>query len=123
MPVLDRPAAPTHHLAGAAFTSLATPGRGGARTSVWSVRLSPGHPAATHRLTHGESFVALEGRAVVHLAGVRHEVRAGQVIVVPEDTPFSIEAVDGEFEALCVLPEGGQALMDGGAPFTPPWAQ
>ena len=123
MPVIDRPMTPTHHLAGAAFTSLATPRRGGARTSVWSVRLSPGHPPVPHQLTRGETFIALEGNAVIHLDGVRHDARAGQVIIVPELTPFSIEAVEGDFEALCILPDGGQAFLDGSEPFIPPWAR
>src|SRR3954469_1677003 len=98
MPVTDRPTTPTHPLAGAAFTSLATPSHGGARTSVWSGRLSPDHAPVPHQPTRCGTFIPPAGNPVLHLAAGRHEAHAGQVIVVPELTPFSIEAIGGEFE-------------------------
>jgi hypothetical protein len=43
---------------------------------------------------------------------------------VPARTPVSLAAAGGEpVVALAYLPVGGQALLDGGEPFTPPWAQ
>jgi mannose-6-phosphate isomerase-like protein (cupin superfamily) len=123
MPVLSRPAAPTHELPGACFTSLATPTTGSVDTSVWEVRLSPDHPAATHQLTRQEVFVILEGHGHATLAGVDHPLEAGSVLIVPAHTPFGI-ASSGEADlvALCCFPADGQAIMGNADPFTPPWA-
>ena len=124
MAVIKRPTEPTHRLPGAEFTSLATPGRSDAATSVWVVRLAPGHGGLPHQLTAGETFVALDGQARVNLAGTAALLRAGDSLVVPPGVEFSIEADgDSAFEAVCVLPFGGQAVTAGGEPFTPPWAE
>ena len=123
MPLLNRPTEPTHRLPGATFTSLATPSRGTEDVSVWALRLSPGHPGTPHQLTRQEVFVALSGAASAVVGDERHHVRAGDALVVPAGVPFAIEAVgDQDFEALCCLPVGGQAVIGDGEPFTPPWA-
>ena len=123
MPVLSAPSSPTHSLPGARFTSLATPRRGSTDTSVWRVELSPGTPATPHQLTREEVFVILSGRARVRLGDDEREATAGDAIVVPRDTPFSIEAAgDQPVHALCCMPVGGQARLAGGDPFVPPWA-
>jgi quercetin dioxygenase-like cupin family protein len=123
MPVITRPDTPTHTLPGATFTSLATPSNGSNDTAVWEVRLSAGHPATTHRLTRQEVFVVLDGSGCAQLDGVQHPLAAGSVLVVPPDTDFAIEATgDDPLVALCCLPVGGQAIIGGAEPFTPPWA-
>ncbi len=124
MPVLTRPTASTHALTGAQFTSLATPSSGSLDTAIWEVRLAPGHEGAPHRLTRQEVFVVLSGEGVATLDGEPHAVGAGSVIVVPVATPFSLAAEGSEeLVALCCLPVGGQAVVDGAEPFTPPWAE
>lgn len=123
MPVLAAPTGPTHTLGDTSFTSLATPSLGSTDVSVWRVRIPAGPPGVPHRLTREEVFVVLEGRAAVELAGRRSEVGTGGVVIVPPHTDFSLAAAGDEpLHALCVLPTGGQALMPGGEPFTPPWA-
>jgi quercetin dioxygenase-like cupin family protein len=124
MPVRSRPTAPTHELPGAEFTSLATPLTGSSDTAVWEVRLAAGHPSTPHQLTRQEVFVVLFGVGTATIAGVADEVRAGSVIVVPAHTDFALEASDeADLVALCCLPVGGQGVISGGEPFTPPWAQ
>ena len=124
MPVLSAPAAPTHTLPGARFTSLATPERGSVDTSVWRVELSPGTPATPHQVTREEVFVVLSGRASVRLGGEQREALPGDAIVVPRDTPFEISALGDEpMHAICCLPVGGQARLGDGTMFVPPWAQ
>ena len=123
VPVRTRPAEPTHHLTGASFTSLATPSSGSSDTAVWEVRLAPGHPAQPHQLTREEVFVVHEGHGTASLDGVQHPLVPGSVLVVPARTPFSISAEgDAELVATCVLPVGGQAVIEGQDAFTPPWA-
>jgi mannose-6-phosphate isomerase-like protein (cupin superfamily) len=124
MPVIDRPAQPTHELPGARFISLATPSRGSSDTAVWEVRIAPGHPGTVHQLTREEVFVVLDGAGIARLDGADHAVAAGSVIVVPSRADFCLEA-DGadDLVALCCLPVGGQGVIGGGEPFTPPWAE
>jgi quercetin dioxygenase-like cupin family protein len=124
MAVVRSPAVPTHELPGAWFTSLATPSRGSAETSVWLVELAPGTPGTPHRLTREEVFVVLEGTARVTLGGVTDDAHPGDAIVVPPGTAFALEAAGGApVRALCCLPVGGQGILADGDPFTPPWAR
>ena len=124
MPVLPAPAAPTHDVGTARFTSLATPSRGCTDTSVWWVEIEPGTAPTPHRLTREEIFVVLAGRARLRIDDQAAVAGVGDAIVVPPGVPFELTA-DGlePVRALCVLPVGGQAQLDGGEPFTPPWAQ
>jgi quercetin dioxygenase-like cupin family protein len=123
MPVITASARSTHELDGITFTSLATPSRGTAETSVWEVEIAPGTPGAPHEVTREELFVILAGRATVLLDGRRGEATAGDTVVVPPHTPFALANEGAEpVRALVCFPVGGQARADG-ATFTPPWAQ
>ena len=123
MTVIKRAGGPTHVLEGTRFTSLATPSRGSADTSVWQVEIDPGTPVRTHRLTREEVFVVLDGRARVTLDGEASTAETGDAIVVPAGVDFGIaNGGDAALTLLCCLPVGGEAVVDGEA-FTPPWAQ
>jgi quercetin dioxygenase-like cupin family protein len=124
MAVITCPPAPTHELPGARFTSLATPSRGSAETSVWQVELAPGAPGRPHRLTREEVFVVLDGHAEVRLDDAVSHAGPGDAIVVPPGALFALAAEgDRPLRALCCLPAGGQGILDDGEPFTPPWAR
>ena len=124
MAVLSGPSGPTHELSGASFTSLATPSRGTAETSVWLVEIAPGAPATPHRLTREEVFVVLEGSAEVHLDGAVSAAEPGDAIVVPPGTTFALAACGTRpLRAVCCLPVGGQGMLADGVAFTPPWAR
>jgi mannose-6-phosphate isomerase-like protein (cupin superfamily) len=124
MPVLTAPAAPTHELGGARFTSLATPSRGATDTAVWQVEIRPGTPATPHSLTREEVFVVLEGTASVLIGGAAGEAGPGDAIVVPAGAEFELaNAGTGPLRLLCCFPVGGQARLADGSTFTPPWAQ
>jgi mannose-6-phosphate isomerase-like protein (cupin superfamily) len=124
MPVIPAPEKPTHELPGTKFTSLATPSRGSTDLSIWQVEIEPGTPATPHSLTREEVFVVLQGEATVALAGETFRAGVGDAIAVPADTPFAISNTGTEtLRTLCCMPVGGQARMDGGQPFTPPWAE
>ena len=125
MPVIPSPGAPTHELPGSRFTSLATPTRGFATdTSVWLVELDPGTPSPPHSLTREEVFVVLEGRATVVLEGVASTAGVGDAVLVPAATSFSMSNEgDRPLRMVCCLPVGGQAALDDGSSFTPPWAE
>ena len=116
--------APTFELPGVTFTGLAAPSRGSAETAMWRVRIEPGEPGVPHRLDREEVFVALGGHAVATLDDDRTELRAGDALIVPPGTWFTLTAQGVEsFEAVVALPVGGTASFEGGEPFTPPWAE
>ena len=125
MPVMHAPAEPTHRLEGTSFTSLATPSRGStAETAIWRVAIEPGTKPTPHALTREEIFVVLSGSADVTIDAARATAQAGDAIVVPPGVPFRLaNAADEPLELLCCLPVGGQARLDDGTQFTPPWAQ
>ncbi|WP_377644440.1 cupin domain-containing protein [Oryzobacter terrae] len=123
MTVLPLSEAPRHDLDGTRFTSLATPRRGTAETSVWQVEIAPGTPATPHSLTREEVFVVLGGRAEVRLDTERFDAGPGDAIVVPPGVELELRNGDDEpLRLLCCLPVGGQAVVGTDA-FTPPWAQ
>lgn len=123
MTIVPSPAAPTHDIGGARFTSLATPSLGSTDTSVWIVEIDPGAPATPHELTREEVFVVLSGRAAVQLGGTVSVAGPGDAVVVPKDTAFAISADGAEaLRMVCCFPVGGQARLEDGATFTPPWA-
>jgi quercetin dioxygenase-like cupin family protein len=124
MPVITAPAEPTHDLGGTRFTSLATPLRGATRTSVWQVEIDPGTTATPHSLTSEEVFVVLAGTATVRIGDDGSRASAGDAIVVPAGVPFELSnGGDGPLRLLCCMPVGGQARLDDGTTFTPPWAE
>ncbi len=125
MSVVHAPTEPTHALGGTTFTSLATPSRGGTDdTSLWRVSVAPGTPPTPHSLTREEIFLVLSGTADVTIDATRATAETGDAIVVPQGVRFQLgNATDQPLELLCCLPVGGQARLDDGTQFTPPWAQ
>ena len=123
MPVIDGATAPVFDIPGVRFTGLASPQRGSHENCVWRVSVGPGTEPRFHQLTREEIFVALAGMAQFHIDGTMHTLTAGSAAVVPPGTDFAIaNSAEIPFEALVVLPVGGQAVLPGEAPFTPPWA-
>lgn len=122
MPTFTPGQFPKHHLEGTEFTTLATPSHGNADVRVWQVEIQPGTPAVPHSLTRTEVFVVQDGQAAVTLAGKETAVQAGDVLVVPAETPFQIFAHGPTpFRAIVCFPIDGQAVLPGKEPFTPPW--
>ena len=127
MPLICKEDAPIFQLPGApgvVFTGLVSPKRGSTDVSAWRVRLEPGTPGAPHRVTCEEVFVAIAGEALVTMHGKELRLAAGGALVVPANVEFSLANASTEpFEAVVVLPVGGQAVVGERAPFTPPWAE
>ena len=123
MPVIAAPTSPTHEVGGTKFTSLATPSLGCARTSIWRVEIPAGEEPTPHELTDEEIFVVLEGAAAVTIGGEVSAAGVGDAVIVPAGVPFVLaNAGEKALRLLCCQPVGGQAVLPGGEPFTPPWA-
>jgi quercetin dioxygenase-like cupin family protein len=123
MPYIDSTAAPRFDLHGARFTGLAAPSRGAAETAVWMLEIGPGTPGKTHQLTREEVIVCLAGSASATLGDESFTLSPGDALIVPPMTDFTL-SIDGPapFRAMAIMPVGGQAIVAGGAAFTPPWA-
>ncbi len=114
-PVFERP--------GVTLTGLTSPQRGARENSVWRFRVQPGAPGHPHRVTREETFVALKGSALVAVDGETHMLAAGDAIAIPAGARLQMSNPGTvPFEGIAVLPVGGEVLVDGQAPFVPPWA-
>jgi mannose-6-phosphate isomerase-like protein (cupin superfamily) len=123
MPCIAPEDAATFSLPGLEFTGLAAPSRGARENSAWRLRMAPGTPAMPHRLTREEILVATAGRALASIGGVAHDLVAAGAVIVPAGAEFSLaNPHDAAFEAVAILPVGGQAVVGEQPPFTPPWA-
>lgn len=119
---IDSATAPTFELPFLRVTGLAAPSRGATATCVWRLSLAPGAPGAEHSVDKEEIFVALAGCATATVAGRALDLRAGDALIVPAGTRFALANPGPEtFEAVAVLPVGGQAEMSTGERLTPPW--
>ena len=124
MTIISSSSAPVFELPGLRFTGLASPRRGARETCTWRIRMDGDTPPTFHRVTREEIFVALSGTARVHLNGATYDLAAGDAAIIPPDTDFALaNAGDEPFEAVVIFPVGGQAVVPGEAPFTPPWAE
>src|SRR4051794_41261617 len=111
MPLIAAADAPTYELPGVRFTGLAAPSRGASENSVWVIAVEPGAPGAPHSVTREEIFVATHGRAELTLGGVTRALQAGDAAVVPAHAQFNLaNPHDEPFQAVVVLPVGGQAV-------------
>lgn len=124
MPVLPRPPAPTHDLGSTRFTSLATPSVGSSETALWEVVIEPGAPPTPHAVTRGEIFVVIDGIATVTIDHDNATATPGDTIIIPPDVRFELRN-NGRtmLRMLCCMPVGGQARLEDGSTFTPPWAE
>jgi quercetin dioxygenase-like cupin family protein len=123
MPFIAKKDSPEFSLHGAIFRGLAAPSRGARETAAWRFTLEPNAPGLTHHLTREEIIMPLAGRATAMLDGKTHELVPGSALVVPPHVDFSLANASAEpFEAIAIIPVGGQAVIGAEPPFTPPWA-
>jgi quercetin dioxygenase-like cupin family protein len=124
MPFIDGSESPEFRIPGVTFSGLASPSRGATENAVWRVRLDPESIGMTHQLTREETIVATRGRATALLDGVAYDLTVGSAVIVPPHMDFALSNPHAvAFEAVAVIPVGGQAYVPGAAPFTPPWAE
>lgn len=121
MPVITAEDAPTFEAPGATITGLASPSRGASDTAAWRVRFAAGHASPPHSLDREEVFVVLSGAVTARYGDRAETATAGGALIVPAHVEFSLVAEGEPAEAVCTLPVGGTALLDGER-ITPPWA-
>lgn len=121
MTIIRKPEAPVFELPGLKVTGLASPKRGSSETCVWKISVAAGAPGLPHSVSREEIFVGVSGRAKVLMDEQEHVLEAGDALIVPSGTRFSLTNPFSEpFEAIVTLPVGGHAITDEG-PLVPPW--
>src|SRR5215207_6717823 len=124
MKLIKHTAAPTFDAGGTTVTAYAAPSRGASEVSLWQIELAPGSTSPRHHMDREEVFLGIGGHAVADVAGTRYQLGAGDCLILPAGTDFTLH-VPGEepYRALACVPAGAQAVMtDDGATFVPPWA-
>ena len=122
MPVVHAADGPVFDTEAATITGLAAPSRGARDVAAWRVAFAADEPSTAHSLTREETFVVLAGSVTARFAEHDETASAGGALIVPAGVEFRLVASDGPAEAICILPVGGQAIVDG-ATITPPWAE
>jgi quercetin dioxygenase-like cupin family protein len=124
MPLITRTDAPTFEAGGTSVIAYAAPSRGAAEVSVWQVELAPGSTSPRHHMDREEVFLGIAGHAVAEVDGTRHDLRAGDCLILPAGTDFTMHVPGPEpYRALACVPAGARAVMAAdGATFVPPWA-
>jgi quercetin dioxygenase-like cupin family protein len=123
MPVITPQDAPTFETPGATITGLASPSRGATDIATWRITLDAGHESPKHSLVDREEvFVVLSGAVTARYQDRDETANAGGALIVAPGEEFSLVALDGPAEAVCMLPVGGTALL-GGQRIVPPWAE
>ncbi|MEU1210856.1 cupin domain-containing protein [Nocardia sp. NPDC005825] len=124
MPLITADNAPHFANDHASFIGLAAPSRGSTENSAWRLTLEPGVDAPPHALDREEIFVPLSGSMVVTMNGETYTVAAGDALIVPAHQQFAMANPHSDpFEAIVVLPVGGQGLIPGQPPVIAPWAR
>jgi quercetin dioxygenase-like cupin family protein len=125
MTLISLESAPPYTAGGTTVTGYAAPSRGANAISLWRIELAPGASSPLHLMDVEEVFLGTEGRAAAIIDGTESIVSAGDCLILPAGTPFTLTAqADGPFRAVACMPAGGQATMlPDGATFVPPWAE
>ena len=125
MNLISQQSAPPFAAGGTTITGYAAPSRGATTISLWRIELAGGCPSPLHLLEVVVLFLGLGGGGVVVVAGRHTTVTAGDCLILPPTTPFTLTAgPDQPFRAVACMPAGGQACMlPDGATFVPPWAE
>ena len=125
MDIIKRTDAPVFDTPGACFTAYAAPSRGACQVSMWCLELEPGSTSPLHQMDCEEVFLGLEGCAVAMVDDTEHPIGAGDCLILPPGTPFTLHVAGPQpFRALACMPAGGRATMiPDGTTFAPPWAE
>src|SRR4249919_2924603 len=104
--------APSFSAGGTVITGYAAPSRGATEVSLWRIELTPGSSSPLHEMDVEEVFLGLHGEAVAVVGETESIIRAGDCLILPARTPFTLTAAaEQPFRAIACMPTGGQAKM------------
>ena len=125
MNIIQSKAAPPYAVGGTTITGYAAPSRGATEVSLWRIDLAPGASSPLHEMDVEEVFLAVSGEAAAVVDGIESNISAGDCLILPARTPFTLTAGrEQPFQAVACMTAGGKATMlPGGETFLPPWAE
>lgn len=88
----------------------------GGRSSFASFEFKKGAVIAEHRHPNEQTTYVLSGGMVFDVAGKRHELSAGDVLIIPPDVPHSARALEDTVEIDFFTPERRDWIEGGEAP-------
>ncbi|MCM6778264.1 cupin domain-containing protein [Nocardia sp. CDC159] len=122
MPVIRADEAQVHQMHNARFFSYIRPGTGSAEICQWRVEIEPGTVGQAHRVLREESFVMLDGTAVLSIDGESAALAPGDAALAPAGATIRLDNPGERVAALLVtVPVGFCGELADGTRITPPW--
>jgi len=123
MPYTRHDEAEEQQLHGFTFRSLARSEQGSTELAVWHIHAPAGAASPAHSMSHEEVFVIQRGAFVATVGEEQIEVRPGDCLTVPAETPFRLtNPFEQPAEAIACTRLGMAATINGQS-VTPPWAR
>ena len=106
----------------AVMITLASPTQGGSTQALWRVDMPAGARGPVHAMDGEQIWTVLAGAATVVIGGERHELGAGDTLVIASDVRRQVIVADDRALSAVVTGRGGaRARPVGGDPVVPPW--
>lgn len=122
MPVIHAAAGVVHQMHGTSFTAYASPARGSKELCAWRVEIPGRTEGVPHRVSREEVLYVLSGGIRATVDGQAEEAAAGDVILVPAGSRFSVDNLAGAPATAWVTTSAGfTAVLPDGSRITPPW--
>lgn len=108
----------------AVMTTLVSPSQGASAQAMWRVEAAAGSAGPVHIITCEQVWTFVSGAAVVEIDGAKHELAAGDSLILAADVPRQVTAdADHGYTAICMGPAESRAGVAGGDTIPLPWAQ
>ena len=108
---------------GSTFESVVRSARGGTDLCAWRLTVGPGVVGTSHRPSHEEVMLVLDGELTVHLDDDPAVARRGDVVLIPAQAQLRVDGGPDGAVAWVTTTAGLTATTPDGQVLTPPWAQ
>lgn len=122
MPLIRSQDGAVHEAHGSRFVSYVAPSRGSEQLAAWRLEMPAETRGLPHRPSREEVLLVLAGELHVTVDGVAHQLRAGDVALVPADSELTVGTGSLAASAWVATTPGLAAILPDGTRFTPPWA-
>jgi mannose-6-phosphate isomerase-like protein (cupin superfamily) len=124
VPVIHASEATVHHLHDTSFTSYASPSRGSRELCAWRIQVPARTHGVPHHVSREEVLYVLSGTLSATIDDQPAEAAAGEVILVPAGSRFSVSNLaDKPATAWVTTSVGFAGVLPDGSWMTPPWTR
>ncbi|RDI62744.1 cupin domain-containing protein [Nocardia pseudobrasiliensis] len=122
MPVIRADQAQVHQMHNARFISYVRPEVGSADICQWRVEIDAETTGQEHRLLREETFVMLDGTAILTIDGESATLAPGDAALAPAGVTIRLDNPgSGPAALLVTAPVGFAAELADGTRISPPW--